>query len=191
MVTIWKCLVQPKLDYCSQLWTPSDQESVNCIQGVQYNFLSKVAGCDQLDHWQLLQQLHLYSQERRRERYVVIFLWKIAEGLVRGYSVDFKSDSIENSRRGRLAQSKPYIRSAPAAVRRARESSLHVKGCRLFNLLPPQLRNMSGCSVDIFKKELDYFLATVPDQPTAPDLTRAAFTNSLIDQLAMMVGSRN
>ena len=74
MVTLWKCMVQPKLDYCSQLWTPSDQEAINSIESVQANFLSKVAGTDQLNHWERLKLLPLYSQERRRERYMIIFL---------------------------------------------------------------------------------------------------------------------
>ena len=189
MVTLWKCLIQPKLDYCSQLWTPDDQESINLIESVQHHFVSKVAGTDHLNHWERLHLLHLYSQERRRERYVVIFLWKIAEGLVKGYNINFSES--DNGRRGRMALPKPYIRTAPAGVRRARESSLGVKGCRLFNLIPAELRSMTGCSVNTFKKYLDEFLATVPDQPTVPGLTRAACTNSMIDQLAMKVGSSN
>ena len=28
MLTIWKCLIQPKMDYCSQLWSPNDQTSI-------------------------------------------------------------------------------------------------------------------------------------------------------------------
>ena len=119
----------------------------------------------------------------------MIFLWKIAEGLVKGYSIDFAE--CDGGRKGRTALSKPYMRTAPAAVRRARESSLGVKGCRLFNLLPAELRSKTGCSVDTFKKYLDNFLATVPDQPTVSGLTRAACSNSLIDQLAMKVGSSN
>ena len=35
MMTIWKSLVQPKLDYCSQLWSPSDQASIALLEGVQ------------------------------------------------------------------------------------------------------------------------------------------------------------
>ena len=46
--------------------------------------------------------------------------------------------------------------------------------------------SMSGCSVEMFKKAVDDFLA---DQPTVSGLTRAATTNSLIDQLAMQVGT--
>ena len=117
----------------------------------------------------------------------MIFLWKISEGKVKGYEVAF-SDS-DNGRRGRMALPKPYVRTAPAAVRRARESSLAVKGCKLFNLLPADIMNMSGCSVDTFNHSVDTFLATIPDQPTVPGLMRAASSNSLIDQLAMQVGT--
>ena len=185
MVTLWKSIIQPKLDYCSQLWTPDDQDSINTIESVQEHFLSKVAGTEKFNHWERLKFLHLYSQERRRERYVMIFLWKISEGRVKGYEVDFSN----SDRRGRMALPKPYVRTAPAAVRRARESSLAVKGCKLFNLLPADIRNMSGCSIDTFKHSVDEFLATIPDQPTVPGLLRAASSNSLIDQLAMQVGT--
>ena len=77
------------------------------------------------------------------------------------------------------------IIAAPAAIRRAREASLGVKGSRLFNLIPDPIRNMQGCTVDQFKAALDTFLATVPDQPTIEGTSRAAETNSLIHQLAM------
>ena len=149
--------------------------------------MCKVAGTELLSHWERLRLLHLYSQERRRERYLVIFLWKVAEGKVKGYEAEF----LECGRRGRLAVLRPHVRTAPAKVVRARESSLGAKGCRLFNLLPVDLRNLKGCSVNCFKSNLDKFLATVPDEPTTVGLTRAAETNSLIDQLAMQVGSTN
>ena len=118
---------------------------------------------------------------------MIIFLWKISEGLVRGYHVQFSE--IDNGRRGRMAVPLPHASTAPTAVKRARESSLSVKGCRLFNLLPPGIRNMTGCTVDNFKKAVDEFLANVPDQPTVSGLTKAAATNSLIDQLAMQAGT--
>ena len=151
------------------------------IEAVQRQFLSKVAGMDGLDHWDRLKRLHLYSQERRRERYMVLFLWKISEGLVCGYDVTF----TESDRRGRIAIPKPFIRTAPANVRRAREASLGVKGCKLFNILPDSVRNMRGTSLDSFKRELDKFLSSIPDQPTIPGLQRAAETNSLIHQIFM------
>ena len=76
--------------------------------------------------------------------------------------------------------------SAPASVRRARESSLKVKGARLFNAIPQDLRDMSVGTQDKFKARLDEWLATIPDQPTIPGRARAAATNSLLDQVQLV-----
>ena len=84
MLTIWKSMIQPKLDYCSQLWSPSDQGSISMLEGVARNFTSKVAGMDELVYWERLGKLGMFSQERRRERYQIIFIWKISQGLVQG-----------------------------------------------------------------------------------------------------------
>ena len=181
MKTLWKCLIQPKLDYCSQLWSPNDQDTINMIEKVQRHFLSTIAGLGELNHWERLKKVSLYSQERRRERYMVIFIWKISEGLVKGYTMDF----TDSERRGRLAVVRPHVASAPAAVRRAREASLGVKGSGLFNLLPATVRNMRGCTADVFKTALDKFLSTIPDQPSIGGLARAADNNSLLHQVPM------
>ena len=82
MITIWKTLIQSKLDYCSQLWSPSDQASITSLEAVQRNFTSKIAGMEGKDYIDRLVSLKMYSQERRHERYQVIFIWKISQGLV-------------------------------------------------------------------------------------------------------------
>ena len=66
---------------------------------------------------------------------------------------------------------------------RARGASLQVKGARLFNLVPRDLRDMSGVTVDTFKSGLDVWLKNIPDQPTIPGRQRGALSNSLIDQV--------
>ena len=139
-------------------------------------------GLEDLDYWQRLQDLKIYSQERRRERYALIFLWKLSQGLVTGYNVTF-STSV---RRGRTITPCQIVSSAPAAVRRARECSLSVKGARIFNLLPASIRNLNSNHVDTFKGALDTFLEQVPDQPTVGGLHRAAETNSLYHQIQML-----
>ena len=103
MMTIWKCLVQSKPDYCSQLWSPGDQASIGKLESVARHFTAHVAGMQGLDYWERLSALHLYSQERRRERYRIIFMWKVAQGLVQGYSSTFYT----SQRRGRLAHLYP------------------------------------------------------------------------------------
>ena len=84
MTTVWKSLIQSKLDYCSQLWSPSDQANISSLEGVARNFTSRVAGMDGLDYWERLKCLGMYSQERRRERYQVIFIWELSQGMVSG-----------------------------------------------------------------------------------------------------------
>ena len=105
--TIFKSLVQPHLDYCCQLWCPSAQDQINRIEKVQKSLLSRIwdKRLDGLNYWQKLKLLRVYSQERRRERYVIIFLWKLSQGLVTGYNISF---SHLDCRTGRKA--------VPAAV---------------------------------------------------------------------------
>ena len=139
MLTIWKSLVQSKLDYTSQLWSPSDQAATNSIESVARHFTAQIADMKGLDYWERLQSLHLYSQERRRERYRIIFLWKVAQNLVQGYKATF----INSPRRGRLMKVSPLCNTAPASVKRAKESSLQVKGAQLFNIIPRALRDIT------------------------------------------------
>ena len=186
MKQIWKTLVQPKLDYCSQFWSPGDQESINKIESVQRHFLSKVTGeqVTHMDYWEKLKFFKLSSQERRRERYMIIFLWKISQGLVNGYHVEFSS---VYGRRGRTAVPREIIKSSSSLIRKAREASVGVKGAKIFNLLPAFIRNINSCDVNVFKKSLDSFLADVPDQPTIAGQGRAAETNSLMHQIPLFL----
>ena len=141
-----------------------------------------MGGLEGLDYWERLSQLRLYSQERRRERYQIIYIWKVSQLLVRGYSLPF----VMSPRRGWLVDIPPIERGSPAAVARAKEASIRVKGGRLFNSIPQELRNMNGVKVEVFKAGLDAWLATIPDQPTIPCRQREAATNSILDQVALL-----
>ena len=70
-----------------------------------------------------------------------------------------------------------------------RYSSFGVVGPRLFNVLPVNIRNISGCTVETFKLHLDRFLATVPDEPQVRGYTamRRAESNSLL-HMAQLAG---
>ena len=187
IMQLLKSLVQPHLDYCSQLWTPSAQHLINKIEGVQKALINRISETElkAVNYWDKLKLLKLYSQERRRERYLIIFIWKISQGLVSGYEVPFNY----NSRSGRWAVPASMTCSrVPARIRQAKENILRVKGCMLFNLIPAVLRNANHGDILMFKNNLDHFLSTVPDQPTLPGLSRAAETNSLMHQIPMSSG---
>ena len=181
MLTLMKSIVQPKLDYCSQLWSPADQASINQLEAVQRHLVDRIRDTKLtgLSYWEKLSELRLYSQERRREIYQLIFLWKISQGMVSGYDIQFSSDG----RRGRSVIPNTVVRAAPTVVRNARERTLGVRGARMFNLLPEKLRSMNSDHVEVFKNHLDVFLTSIPDQPTMTGLGRSADSNSLLDQL--------
>ena len=80
----------------------------------------------------------------------------------------------------------PVANGAPAAVRQAQEAILKVKGAKLFNLLPQEVRNLDNVTVDMFKSNVDSWLVNVPDQPTIPGRQRAAASNSLLDQVILL-----
>ena len=184
MLTVLRSLIQPRLDYCSQLWSPRDQKSINLLESVQRNFIYQIR-CPALkgkDYWEKLSELRVYSQERRRERYQICFLWKISQGLIEGFPIKWQW----SDRRGRLVVPSHIPRGAPSHVQKARERFLNVHGARLFNLLPKRLRNENSGDFPLFKNHLDIFLAQIPDQPTTTGLVRAAITNSLIDQVPMV-----
>ena len=182
MKTIWNSLVQPQLDYCSQFWSPSDQESINRIESVQRHFLSQMQGGEvsSLSYWDRLKALRFYSQERRRERYMAIFLWKVSQGMVRGYNMEFTGVA---GHCGKSALPRQIVASSSTLAKKARETSIGVKGAKIFNLLPVEVRNIDSDNVDIFKSELDSFLSHIPDQPTIAGCGRAAETNSLLHQI--------
>ena len=58
---------------------------------------SHIAGMENLNCWERLKALGKYSQERRIERYMIIFIWKLAMGFAKGYT---NMDFIFSPRRG-------------------------------------------------------------------------------------------
>ena len=187
-MTEWRSLIQPKLDYCSQLWSPTNSKTINMLENIQCQFMSQISGMRNKDYWERLLELKLYSQERRHERYAIIFIWKCAVGLVDGYTLNFTN----NPRRGRLCVPRKVNQKPPLQIKKASEASLAVRGARLFNLLPRNIRDTSlpvSKSVIPFKTLLDNFLSNIPDQPTVQSRRRPAESNNLLDQVPMTVKS--
>ena len=139
----------------------------------------------------------MFSQERRRERYSIIYVWRILEEQVPNI---YHSGSVTGSiaakfhcRRGWLCSIPPINTRSPRKVQNLREASLPVRGQRLFNTLPQEVRNLTGCTVETFKRSLDKFLRDVPDEPQIPGYTsmRRAETNSIIHMARLRQSHRD
>lgn len=148
-----------------------------------------------IDYWQQLQKLRLYSLERRRERYIIIYTWRILEKQVPNIS-HLEGQGITamvHIRRGRTCHVPTVNRKAPTQVQNQLRASLAICGPNLFNTLPARIRNLSNCSTDVFKRQLDKFLRTVPDEPQVRGYTaqRSANSNSLLDMIRVVRALRN
>ena len=185
MLTTWKSLVLPILDYCSQLWCPSKKGEIKLLEEVQKSFTRKIRNGVQKDYWDRLSSLNLYSLERRRERYRIIYVWKILEGIVPNLNKN-GIRSTTSLRNGRSCTVPHIPNNIPTHIRTLREESLAVNGCLLFNKLPTSIRNMKNVSLAEFKKKLDGFLKLVPDEPQCCGYTarRRAESNSLLHMIA-------
>ena len=179
MITLWKSVVIPTLEYCSQLWSPTKKGDISRLEVLQRKFLRKISGTYGLNYWERLKKFNIFSLQRRRERYRIIYIWKMLENRVPNIGVA----SFDSLRNGRTCNIPPLKRDASQRIQSLRESSLSVHGARLFNSLPRCLRDMSGQSIDVFKRNLDNFLRLIPDEPLIPGYTgmRSTDSNSLLD----------
>ena len=123
----------------------------------------------------------MYSLERRRERYRIIYVWKVLEDRVPNIGND-RICSKNHPRRGRECFPPKVNQYCNRKVQSLLYASLPVHGQQLFNCLPKELRNLTNCEVDAFKGELDRYLCTVPDEPLIRgyEKFRRADSNSLL-----------
>ena len=165
LMTLYKSLVRPLVEYSSALWSPTAKTDIDKLEEIQKSYIRKINGVSR-DYQTALKQLNLYSLERRRERYQIIHIWKMLENLTPNKSSTedciIKTQTDINHRRGRTCQSHNLAR-CPSHLLRARQQSLKCFGVHLYNNLPKSIRNMNNTSVDAFKSELDKYLKNIED----------------------------
>ena len=82
MMLLFKSLVRSIIEYCCPLWSPHLVCDIIQVESVQRSFTSKICGLNSSNYWERLKQLNLYSLQRRRERYMIILIWKIYYNLI-------------------------------------------------------------------------------------------------------------
>ena len=166
MKTLWKTLILPHMDYCSQLWSGSlNPVSIAALEGPQRAFTKRVQGMWTSNYWERLKKLQLLSIERRFERYKILYTKKSLMGMVPNYGIKMSRDA---GRRGCTLEVPPH-KGVYMRHRTLREKSLLTEGPRLYNCLPRHLRDHTG-TYDSFKAALDNFLQIIPDEPSVGDL---------------------
>ena len=123
---LWKSVIQCHIDYCSQLYKPGQTKGMLSIEKLFYDFTLKIPEVRQANYWKRLEILKMYSQERRMERYRVIYIWKILEGYAPNCGVEV---DLGNARMGRTCKIPKLLQMAEKPYRRC--------GSKAFKLTAP------------------------------------------------------
>ena len=138
MRSVFKTLVLPHLDYCSQFWSPCKATIILKLEKVQKNFLRRFPSLRNQSYWTQLETLKLFSIQRRHERYRAIYIWKVLENLV-----PICGFTVTHDRETRLG------RRVEAANQRGwssiTETTFQMQAAKLFNSLPKEVRNLIKC----------------------------------------------
>ena len=136
MLTLFRAMVLPHLEYCVQLWSPHLLKDIRRLEAVQRSFTFRISELNQLTYWERLEKLKLYSIERRRERYVILYIFKIISNLVPNFSDErFSIKTYSFVRGNRVCRVPRVSRSSSARIRRMVENSFAVRGPQLFVFL--------------------------------------------------------
>ena len=178
MLTLYKSLVRSHLEYCSPLWHPTKIRDIELIESVQREFTRRIVGYQSFSYWERLQILDLWSLQRRRERFIVITMWKVLNKVIPNPNIRFRPPS-----RLGIQAIIPSINMRTGAVNRTLyDNSFFVVGPVLWNSLPSKLTSIQVMST--FKNQLDILLNTLPDNPPVTGYMRT-HTNSLPEVLSL------
>ena len=145
MLTL-KSLVLSRLDYASQLWSPYLLKHIYLIEKVQRAFTKHISGIRDFSYCKCLETLKLYSLQRRRDRYSIIYVWNFFEALVPNLS-----DPITCSLSDRRGRTCIVYHAGVGRLGTLKYNSFRWRSIRMFNRLPKCIRMLSSCSVIRFK----------------------------------------
>ena len=77
MLTLFKSIVLSRLDYGLQLWSPFLIKHITELKKIQRSFTKHITGMNDMPYHERLKTLGLYSLQIRRERYCIIYIWKL------------------------------------------------------------------------------------------------------------------
>ena len=76
-----QCLLS-RLEYSCPVWNTSSMQDIKKLESTKRAFTRYISGCQGLSYWDRLKKLGLMSLQRRRERYVILHMWKNWQGAV-------------------------------------------------------------------------------------------------------------
>ena len=173
MMRLYKALIRSRTEYCSPLWHPVKIEDIKTLESIQRLFTSKVTEVSHLSYYNRLKALRIQSLQRRRERFIILTVWKIINGKMPN---DLCLNFTDTPRRGIKVKVPSLNMKATQRARSRYENSFAVLGPLLWNTIPSKLSRIT--KMETFKVALSKYLEQIPDEPPIDGVTRY---NSLLD----------
>ena len=152
ILLLYNTYVRPRLEYCSPLWSPCQKRHLYQIEAIQRTITSRISGTEGLNYWERLKYLKIPSLQRRRERYQIIHIWKIAKSLIPN---DLNLQFYNTSRYGQKCKI-PKYNYRQKHLSTLKFNSFFSRGPALFNILPENIK--SSKSLAVLKIRLRKFL---------------------------------
>jgi len=173
ILTLFTSLIRPIVEYCSVVWDPSKITDISLLESIQRSATAKISSLAHLNYWERLKELKLFSLQRRRERYTIMYMHKILNHVVPN---DIGVIFYFSPRLGMKAKLPPLpsVRNRLSTY----DSSFSYRGPLLWNVLPSDLNTITSFSC--FKAALDKFILNYPDHPPVTGYTTVN-NNSLVN----------
>ena len=175
LLTLFNSLVRSRLEYCSSVWDPSTIKQINELEQVQRTITHKIMHMENLNYWDRLTELKIFSLQRRREKLTIIYIWKIKNNIIPN---DINLEFNFNDRKDCFianVKSMPKVRGRILSIY---ESSFQIKAAKLWNKIPGKITELEN--LNSFKKRLDAYLILYPDRPPVTGYYHTN-TNSLLE----------
>ena len=160
MMTLYKSLVRPRVEFCCPIWDPKKIGDIILLEQVQRHFTAHMKDVQHLNYHERLSTLKLMSLQRRRERYSILHLHKVINNTV---TSDLNITTNYNPRRGLNVNIPPILKGTKTRFQTLRDDFFTVSAPQLFNSLPKCIRDEE--KYETFKSKLTAYLLSIPDHP--------------------------
>ena len=153
-------------------------QDIKKLESTQRAFTRYISECQGLSYWDRLKKLGLMSLQRRRERYVILHMWKIWQGAVPN---DLDIQFYDHTRLGTRCKIPAIKRNVNSTTlsRSIYDHSFAVRGPKLWNAIPKNIK--CAPSFEVFKSKLtSHLISIIPNLPPEPGYTTPN-SNSILD----------